>query len=270
MLGKIEPCPSEAPEETMNGRRSIQALCGALAFGIVFANASAAQAPTYKVGVTKTGIPFTYLDPKTGTFQGAMIDVLRSIAADAGFDVNLQPMPFATLIPALTANRIDIIGAAMLVTTSRRAAVDFSDPVLPYPEALVVNLTDKTAYRSLVDLKGHVIGVQGDTVYADLLKHSANAAEIKTYPSVADVLREVAQGRVYAGIADAPIVNYQLAQNVSLRARLVPTYEPKLIGNIGIAVRKGDSELLQKINASIAKLRADGTIDKILASWNLE
>jgi polar amino acid transport system substrate-binding protein len=49
----------------------------------------------------------------------------------------------------------------------------------------------------------------------------------------------------------------------------VSTYQSKLVDNIGIAVRKGDSELLGKINASLAKLRADGTIDKILERWNL-
>ena len=50
----------------------------------------------------------------------------------------------------------------------------------------------------------------------------------------------------------------------------MPTYEPKLIGSIGIGVRKSDTELLAKINASLAKLRANGTIDKILARWGVK
>jgi polar amino acid transport system substrate-binding protein len=251
----------------MTRGRSIQALCAALV--LTCALAASAQAPTYNVGVTATAIPLTYLDPKTDTLQGAMVDVIRSIAADAGFNVNLQATAFAALIPALAGNRIDIIGAAMLITTPRRAAVDFSDPVFAYPEGLVVNVSDKTAYRSLADLKGKVVGAQAGTVYVDFLKRAGEFAEVKLYPSLADVLREVSQGRLVAGFGDAPILNYQLAQNVSLRARLVSTYQSKLVDNIGIAVRKGDSELLGKINASLAKLRADGTIDKILERWNL-
>ncbi len=251
----------------MNCRRSVHALCGAFVLG--WSLAVSAQAPTYNVGVTATAIPLTYLDPKTNTLQGAMVDVIRSIAADAGFAVKLQATQFAALIPALAANRIDIIGAAMLITTRRGEAVDFSDSVFAYPEGLVVNLSDKTAYRSLADLKGQIVGAQTGTVYVDFLKRSGEFAEVKLYPSLADVLREISQGRLVAGFGDAPILNYQLAQNVSLRARLVSTYESKLTDNIGIAVRKGDSALLGKINASLAKLRADGTIDQILDRWNL-
>jgi polar amino acid transport system substrate-binding protein len=80
----------------------------------------------------------------------------------------------------------------------------------------------------------------------------------------------VSEGHIKAGFGDAPLLRYQLAQNVSLRARLVSTYEPKLTGSVGIGVRKGDAELLKKINASLAKLRADGTIDKTLAKWDLK
>jgi len=251
-------------------RRSIRTLCGALALGLALIRPAGGQVTTYNVGVTTTSIPFTYLDPKSNTLQGAMVDVIRSIASDGGFEVKLQPTPFSALIPALAGNRIDIVGAAMLITTPRRDAVEFSDPVLAYPEGLVVNLTDRTIYRSLADLKGHTVGAQAGTVYADLLRHTAGLAEVKFYPSIADVLREISQGRLFAAIGDGPILNYQLAQNVSLRARMVATYEPNLTGSIGIAVRKSDSELLKKINASLAKLRADGTIDQILAKWNLK
>jgi polar amino acid transport system substrate-binding protein len=251
----------------MNRRQSIQALGAALGAG--FARWTCAQVRTYSVGTTPTGIPFTYLDPKTNTMQGAMVDVIRAIAADAGFNVRFESTPFAGLIPALLMDRIDIIGTAMLVTNPRRDVIDFSDPVFAYPEGLVVNVTDKTPYRSLADLKGRAVGAQTGTVYADFAQHAADQIEVKLYPSLADVLREISQGRLTAGIGDAPILAYQLAQNVSLRARLVPTYESKLAGAIGIGVRKADSELLKTINASLAKLRGDGTIDKIVGKWNL-
>jgi len=229
-----------------------------------------AQTRTYTVGAIATGIPFTYLDPKTNVMQGAMIDAIRFVAADAGFGVNIQTAPFASLIPALTESRIDIIGAAMLITTPRREAIDFSDPVFTYPEALVVNITDKTPYRSLADLKGKVVGAQTGTVYVDFLRRGGDFADIKLYPSVADILREISQNRLFAAVGDGPILAYQLAQNVSYRARLVATYEPKLTGSLGFGVRKSDGELLAKINEALAKLHADGTLDKIAARWNLK
>jgi polar amino acid transport system substrate-binding protein len=262
------PDPMPTREHRMTGRRSIRGLCGVLAFA--FVGASPAQPPTYNVGATPTGIPFTFLDVKTNTIQGAMVDLIAAIASDAGFKVNLQATPFSALIPALTGNRIDIIATAMLITAPRRDVIDFSDPVFPYPEGLVVNVADTTPYRSLADLKGQVVGAQVGTVYVEFLRKNGEFAEVKVYDSLADILREVSLGRIKAGFGDAPILKYQLAQNVSLRAKLVPTYAPKLTGNVGIGVRKSDPELLKKINAALAKLRADGTIDKILAKWDVK
>jgi polar amino acid transport system substrate-binding protein len=271
MPGKIAvPDPMPTKEHRMTGRRSIRGLCGVLALGFAFVGASPAQTPTYNVGATPTGIPFTFLDVKSNTIQGAMVDLIVAIAGDAGFKVNIQATPFSALISALTDSRIDIIATAMLITAPRRDVIGFSDPVFAYPEGVVVNIADKTSYRSLADLKGQVVGAQVGTVYVEFLRRNGEFAEVKVYDSLAEILREVSLGRIKAGFGDAPILKYQLAQNVSLRAKLVPTYEPKLTGSIGIGVRKGDPELLKKINASLAKLRADGTVDKILAKWDVK
>ncbi len=253
----------------MGGYRFVRALCRVFALAVAFAGSGAAQVPTYSVGATSTGIPFTFLDARTNTIQGAMVDVLDGIANDAGFKIGIQPTPFSALIPALTGKWIDIIAAPMLITTPRREVVDFSDPVFSYPEGLVVNINDKTAYRSLSELKGQIVGAQAGTVYVEFLKRNAGLAEVKVYNSLTEILREVSLGHIKAGVGDARIVRYQLAHNAGLWARLVPTYEPRLTGSVGIAVRKSDTELLNQINASLAKLRANGTIDKILAKWGV-
>jgi polar amino acid transport system substrate-binding protein len=242
--------------------------CAVLAFA--FAGLSPAQVPTYNVGSTPTGVPFTFLDVKTNTIQGAMVDLITAIGEDAGFKVNVQATPFSALIPSLTSNKIDIISAAMLITPQRKEIIDFSDPVFPYPEGMVVTAADNTPYKSLADLKGQVVGAQVGTVYVDFLKKNGEFAEVKVYDSLADILRDVSLGRVKAGFGDAPILKYQLSQNASLKAKLVPTYEPKMTGSVGIGVRKTDQELLKKINASLAKLQANGSVDKILVKWSLK
>jgi polar amino acid transport system substrate-binding protein len=238
----------------------------ALALGAV----TLASAQTiYKVGSTPTGVPFTFLDVKTNTIQGAMVDLITAIGEDAGFKVDVQATPFAALIPSLTSDKIDIISAAMLITDARKEVIAFSNPVFPYPEGMVVNAADSTPYRGLGDLKGATVGVQVGTVYVDFLKKNGEFAEVKIYDSLADVLRDVSLGRIKAGFGDGPILAYQLAQNKDFKARLVKTYEPKMAGNVGIGVRKSDTELLTKINASLAKVKANGTLDRILAKWSL-
>jgi polar amino acid transport system substrate-binding protein len=261
----------------MKIRNVLRPILALVALAVAVAGPVAAQTastptptPIYNVGATPTGIPFSFLDVRTNTIQGAMIDLITAIGNDSGFKVSLQATPFSALIPALTGNRIDIIAAAMLITGPRRELIDFSDPVFPYPEGVVVNILDRTPYRTLADLKGQVVGAQVGTVYVNFLKQNGEFADVKVYDSLAAILSEVSLGHIKAGFGDAPILKYQLAENVSLRARFVATYEPRLTGSIGIGVRKSDGELLKRINASLAKLRADGTIDKILAKWEVK
>jgi len=241
----------------------------AIVAAILVAPLAGAQT-VYKVGSTPTGVPFTFLDVKTNTIQGAMVDLITAIGEDAGFKVDVQATPFAALIPSLTSNKIDIISAAMLITDQRKEVIDFSDPVFPYPEGMVVNADDSTPYKGLGDLKGATVGAQVGTVYVDFLKKNGEFAEVKVYDSLADVLRDVSLGRIKAGFGDGPILAYQLSQNKDFKAKLVKTYEPKMAGSVGIGVRKTDAELLKKINASLAKLKANGSLDRILAKWNLK
>ena len=222
----------------------------ALAAALAVAPFAAAQT-VYKVGSTPTGVPFTFLDIKTNTIQGAMVDLITAIGDDAGFKVDVQATPFSALIPSLTGSKIDIISAAML--HHRRA--QGSDRLLrpgatPYREGMVVNADDNVPYKGLADLKGATVGVQVGTVYVDFLKKNGEFAEVKVYDSIADMLRDVSLGRIKAGFGDGPIVAYQLSQDKDFRsAKLVRTYEPKMAGSVGIGVRKTDGELLKKINA---------------------
>ena len=64
---------------------------------LAFAPLAAAQT-VYKVGSTPTGVPFTFLDVKSNTIQGAMVDLITAIGEDAGFKVDVQPTPFSALI----------------------------------------------------------------------------------------------------------------------------------------------------------------------------
>src|SRR6476620_12669271 len=72
-----------------------------------------------KVGSTPTGIPFTFLDTKTNSIQGIMVDLVTEIGKDAGLNVQIEPMAFSALIPSLTSIKIDIIAAAMCMTAPR-------------------------------------------------------------------------------------------------------------------------------------------------------
>ena len=67
-----------------------------------------------------------------------------------------------------------------------------------------------------------------------------------------------------------PILAYNLQQERFPEVRLVKTFKATILGSIGIGVRKSDADLLKKVDASLAKLKADGTLEQILAKWGLE
>ncbi len=226
--------------------------------------------PTYKVGSTPTGVPFTFMDTKTQQIQGAMVDLITAIGDSQGFKVTVEATPFSALIPSLTSNKIDIISAAVLITPARQEVIDFSDPVFPYPEGMMVKADDNKAYKSLADLKGELVGAQVGTVYVDFLKKNGEFSEVKTYDSIADIIRDVGLGRIKAGFGDAPIVRYQLSQRRDAGVRFVESYEPKMAGFVGIGTRKNDKELMGKINAGLAKVKQSGKLDEILKKWNLK
>jgi polar amino acid transport system substrate-binding protein len=247
--------------------RNFVAIVAALMLAAFVAPAHAQQ--VLKVGSTPTGIPFTFLDTKTNTIQGVMVDIVTEIGKDSGFQVQIEPMQFSTLIAALTSSKIDLISAAMYISPARREVIEFSEPIYSYGEGLIVPKSDTKDYKAFEDLKGETVGAQVGTVYVEPLKKTGLFTDVKIYDTIADVMRDVNTGRLKAGFADYPILAYNVKLGNFPDLRLVTSFKSTIIGSIGIGVRKTDVELLKKVNASLAKLKADGTVDKILAKWGL-
>jgi len=225
-----------------------------------------AQNPVLKVGSTPTGIPFTFLDTRTNTITGFMVELITEIGRRQGFGVDVQPTPFAALIASLTSSRIDLIAAAMLATPARREQIDFSDPVYAYGEGVAVREGEQRPWRTLADMRGVTAGAQIGTVYVEPLR--AAGLEVRTYDSIGDIMRDVSLGRIAAGFGDAPIVSYQIAQGTFRGVRLLPEYRPSLVGSIAIGARKGDANMA-RVNAGLASMKADGAFAALITKWNL-
>jgi len=198
-----------------------------------------------------------------------MIDLIRAIGKQEGFGVEIQPMAFGSLVPALVAAKIDIISAAMSATPVRMKVVDFTEPVMSYGEGLVVPASDKKEYRSIEDLRGYRVGAQIGTNYNDQMRASGIFSEVVAYDSLADIMRDVAAGRLQAGLGDYPILAYNFSHSNMTGLRLVKEYKPYVVGTVNIAVRKDEPKLLERLNAALARFKQDGTLAKIMEKWNL-
>lgn len=242
---------------------------GCLVAAVIGTGLPALAQQEVRVGSTPTGTPFTFLNTQTNRIDGIMVDVMEAIGKDAGFTVKIEPMQFSALIGSLTSNRIDVIAAAMYITDIRKKTIDFSAPIYSYGEALFVPKADTRESAELADFKGQAVGAQVGTAYVEPLQKSGLFSEVKLYDAIPDLMRDVNAGRIKAGFADAPIVAYNLQQGRFPEVRMVKGYKPMLVGAVGIGVRKTDPELLKKIDASLTRLKAAGTIAKILAKWGL-
>lgn len=238
--------------------------------GFILASAGMAAAQeTYRVGSTPSGVPFTFLDVETNQIQGVMVDIVQAVGEEAGFKSEVQATQWSALIPSLTSGKIDIIAAAMYATEERAKVVAFSNPVYSYGEGLFVSKDDTKEYRTLDDLEGTVAGVQVGTAYVEPLQKSGKFKEVRVYDTIADIMRDVALGRIDAGFGDRPIVAYQLSKGAS-DVRLVEGYESTMTGDVAIAVRQEDEALLTQINEALEKVKANGEIDKIVEKWKIE
>jgi len=242
--------------------RSI-ALAGALALC-----AAQAQAQDLTVGVTTTGVPFTFVDTGTQAPTGAMVNLAAAIAEDLEMTPNFAVTQFSALIPALQTSKIDVISAGMFATDKRKEVVDFSSPVYSYGDAAFVAADDEGTYQ-IEDFAGEVIGAQIGTTFADQLQARGIFEEVKLYDSLVDIMRDVQLGRIKAGFGDKPIIAYQIAQNPNLGVKLVEGYTPMGIGEVALAVSKDNPELLDKVNAAIAEMEQSGELAEIFGKYGL-
>lgn len=250
--------------------RLAKGACAVLAAAFVLTGPANAQ-DTVRVGSTPSGVPFTFLDVKTNQIEGVMVDIVRAIGEKEALTPQVEATQWSALIPSLTGNKIDIIAAAMYATEERAKVVAFSEPVYSYGEGLFVNKDDTGSYKNWDDLEGKTIGAQVGTAYVGAMQDSGKFKEVRVYDNIADIMRDVSLGRLDAGFGDRPIVAYRLKTEASKdNVRLVEEYESQITGNVALAVRQDDTELLAKLNDGIAKITESGELQQIIDKWGIE
>ena len=161
-------------------RRSVLAA----AASAVLTNCQRAPASTaVAVGSTATGVPFSFIDPRTNALTGALVDIMDAVARTAALPVRLEALPFAALIPSLTARKIDVIAAAMFKTPAREKIVAFTNPVYAYGGGVVLPSHDPRPVLRLEDLRGRRVGAQVGSVFVGQLK-AAGVQDVLTYDNL--------------------------------------------------------------------------------------
>jgi len=219
------------------------------------------------VGSTATGVPFSFYDVRTNELTGAMVDIAKAVANQAGLPVEVQVTAFSALIPSLRVGKIDIIAAAMLRTPAREAVVAFSDPVYAYGGGVVVRADDTRRYPDLRALRGRRVGAQVGGRFVDQLVE-AGVSDVRTYDSLADILRDLRLGRLDAAFGDEPIIRYYLRVTRTKALRLADEYVQDALEDVCLILRKDDVALARRVNAAIAQIKST-KIAEIVRKWEL-
>ena len=213
--------------------------------------------------------PWVVHDKSSNALSGISVDLITAIAKDAGLQVQYEVMPIADLIPAVSSGKIDIIATNFAITPERTQQVDFTKAFAnALPEVVVVLASDTTAYRTLADLKGLPVGAVKGSIQLALLQKTGGFSEIKVYDTDRDAWAAVASGAVKAAVTAGTTTTYAAKQGQLTDLRIVSSYQsPSATPQMGIAVKKGNSELLGKMNNSLARLQADGTVKAIFSKY---
>ena len=234
--------------------------------GLMAITSFAASAADLRVGTHPTFAPFEFLDSKTREYVGFDIDMINEIGKRAGMDVKLVNMGFDGLIPALMTGSIDIAASGITITEERKKKVDFCDPYYRAGQGMMVKAGNETKFKDVKSLEGRTVAVQIGTTGAEFAK-TIKDAKIKAFNTSAEAFMDLRMGGADAVITDRPVIGYFIVKNPRAAKGLVQVPVTLDTEFFGYALKKGNTELLKKVNDALASMKADGTYDKIYKKW---
>lgn len=221
---------------------------------------------TYQIGTDITFAPFEFQDAN-GNFVGIDMDLIEAIAKDQNFNYEIKPLGFNAAVQALESNQVDGVIAGMSITDERKQKFDFSDSY--YDSGVVMAVRkDQDAVSSYEDLRGKKVAVKTGTEgysFAESIS-TQYGFTIVPFDDSAQMYEDVNTGNSIACFDDLPVLRYVIDQTNSLK--LVNEDMKEMGGSYGFAVSKGkNAELMEKFNAGLANLRANGKYEDILEKY---
>ena len=228
--------------------------------------AGAALAEDYAIATDTAFRPFEYTD-ETGTLVGIDVEILAAVAEDQGFTYTIEPLGWDASIAACQAGQKDGMIAGASITDARRASGwIFSDGYFNATQSMAV--AEGTDIAGFEDLKGHSVAVKIGTMskeYADSLAEQYGFTVV-TFEDSPSVYMAVSGGQCAACFDDTPIMADYI-KNGGVALKLVDGTANEG-ADYGFAVFSPDKQdLVDKFNAGLANIRANGKYDEILAKY---
>lgn len=221
----------------------------------------ASERTVLRIGTDATYPPFETVNTETGKPEGFDIDLISLICQISGWKPEFIVTPFDGIIPGLQGEKYDVVISSMTITPERAAVVDFSDPYYLAGQTIAVPLGE-SQIKTPDDLKGKRVGVQLGTT-GEMMAKKIEGAQVFSFDNIGAAFIDMSNGNLDAVLNDFP----------TTQAYIKGHHTAKTVGAIlskesyGIAVRKGDAELRDRINSALRKIRSDGQYQQIHIKW---
>ena len=191
---------------------------------------------------------------------GIDVEIAKAIAEKMGMELQIEDMAFDAIIPAVTSGKADFGAAGMTVTEERQRSVEFTDTYANSNQVAIVKEDSDITGSS--DLEGKTIGVQLGTT-GDALATELKDATVERYNKGLEAVQSLTQGKI-----DAVVIDQATAQAFVKKTEGIKILEEKMSEEeYAIAIKKGNTDLVEKMNAAIAELKSEGKIDEIVAKY---
>lgn len=210
---------------------------------------------TLRVGVAEFA-PWT-VRTESGKLIGFEIDVANKIATDMGVTADFEVYEWDELIGALEKGEIDVIAGGMAITPERALRVNFSRPLARSGVGLATNTQLTQDVQTLEELNDPdiVIATVADTLAHNVSKTLFDRANVNVFPAAGSAEKEVVEGRAHAYLAGMPEARFLVLKNPG--ALDLPLNEPLLASSEALAVKKGEQQLLNFLDAWVTARQTD-------------
>lgn len=219
------------------------------------------------VGTEAGFAPYEYM--KGNEVVGIDMDIAKAIADDMGKELEIKNMDFDGALAAVASGKVDFVAAGVSIDEDRLKTMDFSHEYVNSTEVIVVNgespaVTPAGAELSGSDLDGKVVAVQQGNIADIWVSNEENCKpkEVKRYTKFAQAAEDLKNNKVDCIVMDQYPAEQLVASNGTLKILDGVLFEDKY----AIAVKKGNQELLDKINKVIDQLIEDGKIEEFTAN----
>jgi len=233
---------------------------------VVCSGFSLAEKPTYIVASDISWPPFEWVDEQ-GNYVGFDLDVMREIAKLEGYKIKIVDVAFDSIIPGIVAGKYDIGASGFTITAEREKVVDFSKPYWNSDQAIIIRKDSSLNIITALS-GGRTVGAQRGTTGASWIKENLIEkgvnVKLKLYETYPLAVLDLVNGNIDAVIQDEPASKASVAKEKSIYiAGIIITGE-----QFGFLVKEGDPKgILPRINEGMAKLKASGKWDELVAKY---